>query len=209
MHLACYLVIMVPEERIRGEAAIASSRWAVEEGIGGEDDDPWVIEAMFQKYPELRHKHYVAGTASPFVFKGPKVSVVREGDGDVIKSAKAVWAVYVGEFGGNASRVVQGGAIASMFDLVMACFGSIIAEPGSFGLTKSLFVRYLKGASPVPGVYKITTNLVSLDEQKGLIVLRSALTDGSAQGEKRPFAVSDCKLVDLKRRIAYKNRSKL
>ena len=137
---------MLDSERKRGLRALKSTPWIAEAGIDT-DDTPWVIDAMFGQFPDLESKHYVSGRASPFIFKGPAVKVFRNGDG-TIASAQATWAVYAGEFSGNASRVMQGGAIASIFDLTMACFGSLVSEPGRYGLTKSLYVRYRRGAKP-------------------------------------------------------------
>eukprot|EP00658_Telonema_sp_P-2_P000290 TRINITY_DN10104_c0_g1_i1.p2 TRINITY_DN10104_c0_g1~~TRINITY_DN10104_c0_g1_i1.p2 ORF type:complete len:200 (+),score=52.65 TRINITY_DN10104_c0_g1_i1:183-782(+) len=196
--------------RDRMEEALRTEK---RQGLERLDALPWVremadVEAgnqvlghMFQAAPSLMSRHFVGGLRSPFSFR---VGV----DPEAGRHPRVIWAVYVGEYGTNAQGMVQGGAMAAMFDFAMACYGTMVfrEEGGAFSLTKSLAVRYRRPAVPVPGVYRVVVECEDLDEQKGLIKLRA--TCGSGEGDET-FATAECELVDMRRRAAWKANSKL
>merc|ERR1712070_725428 len=152
---------------------------------------------MFQKDPSLRPQHFVIGQRSPFIFKGPHVS-----------GSVAPWAIYAGHYSINGSYMLQGGAISAIFDYVTACMGSVVCNPGSFALTKSARTQFLHGANPVPSVFRVTCEVVNLDEDTGSMLLKSSLSNDQIKDGDKPFAVSECEMVDGPRRKAWKAKQR-
>jgi hypothetical protein len=71
-------------------------------------------------------------------------------------ASRGVWAVYFGPYCSNGSDkmgVGQGGAIASVFDLITAQLASMHAQART--PTVRMVVDLKKPTSPIPGVYKV------------------------------------------------------
>ena len=208
-------------ERMQGEELLRKTSWVVTElpdlGV------PKVFDHMFLKDPTLRTKHYVVGERSPFIYKGPSVTTpssstatttttttttAADSSGRMIGTV-CTYAIYAGHYSINGSYMLQGGAISSIFDYATACIGSTLFNPGSFALTKSVTTKFLRGANPVPGVFKVTCEVIALDLESGSMTLMSVLTNQTVLEEGgRPFATSECVMIDGPRRSAWKAKRK-
>merc|ERR1712086_176089 len=186
-------------ERAAAEELLRSTPWVSE--LIKDLSEPKIFDGMFQKDASLRPQHFVIGQRSPFIFKGPHVS----GGG---RQSVATWAVYAGHYSINGSYMLQGGAISAIFDYVTACMGSAVCNPGSFALTKSAKTQFLHGANPVPGVFRVTCEVFSLDEESGSMHLKSSLSNDKIEAGGRPFAISECEMVDGPRRKAWKAKQR-
>ena len=89
------------------------------------------------------------------------------------------YAVYAGHYSINGSYMLQGGAISAIFDYATACIGTTLFNPGSFALTKSVTTNFLRGANPVPGIFKVVCEVIALDLNAGSMTLKSSLTNVS------------------------------
>lgn len=212
---------MDEDEKRKGEELLRSTPWVIEEmhDLG----EPKAFDHMFSKDSTLRSKHYVAGERSPFIYKGPSIRIkgrlldtsfryeedqMVEGDMDELNviGASCTYAVYAGHYSINGSYMLQGGAISTIFDYATACIGTVLFNRGSFALTKSVTTNFLRGANPVPGVFKVICEVVDVDLMKGTLTLKSTLTNDTITEGERPFAVSDCVMVDGPRRALFKRR---
>ena len=156
---------MDDQERRDGTKALEALPWVSKLKGGG------VIARIFTQGNAYMEKHYVVGSRAPFLFRAGTQKM--KGN----RHATAVWAVYAGKYAANASNMVQGGAVAAMFDFITACYGSMLypKEGGAFGMTKRLSVRYLRPVQPVPGVFKIVVDCTSIDEEKGELKVQASL----------------------------------
>ena len=88
------------------------------------------------------------------------------------------WAAYCGEYTPNFWDVLQGGAVAALFDIC-----------GAVGKTAWLRVNYKRGAGPVPAVFKVEAWTEQLMQGGRRIRRKMQLTDGqgtvlsTAEGE--------------------------
>jgi hypothetical protein len=73
-------------------------------------------------------------------------------------------------------------------------------------LTKSVTTRFLKGAHTVPGVFKVIVKVIAVDLQSGSMTLHSTLTNDTILPNERPFAVSECVMIDGPRRKLFKQQ---
>ena len=179
-------------------------------------NEPTAFQHMFSTDPSLRTQHYVIGDRSPFIYKGPSLRVSAQLihgysydatssiDAPSLIGALCTWAVYAGHHSINGSYMLQGGAISAIFDYATACIGTTLFNPGSFALTKSVTTKFLRGANPVPGVFKVVCEVVALDLHSGSMTLKSTLTNATVLEGERPFAVSECVMIDGPRRKVYK-----
>ena len=98
---------------------------------------------------------------------------------------------------------MQGGAIATIFDVLCATYGSVLKGRFCYEVTKRLEVRYLAPAAPLPGVFRVEVAPAALDERAGALRVAAALFDGD---RGRCFARAEADLVDPRVRAAARKR---
>ena len=138
--------------------------------------------------------HFVMGRTSMFYIERAFKS----------DASRGVWAVYFGPYCSNGSDkmgVGQGGAIASVFDLITAQLGSMHAQArtpvcpctsipminyasptltGLYGVqTVRMVVDLKKPTTPIPGVFKVEAWIER--EEGNRIVLKGELSDGAGR----------------------------
>lgn len=142
--------------------------------------------------------HYVLGRRSPFLWKlGVKSHEEKE-------RQVLVAAVWSGRCATNMGGMIQGGGIAAIFDVVTATLGSVCVEPMSFGMTKSLHVRY-RSPAPLSRVVKVETSGSSFNLDAGTCTVTAVLSDGDSD---QIFATCEAELVDIRRRTKWKKRER-
>ena len=184
---------MDSDEKEAGEHLLRTTPWVIDELSNVGLEIPAAFDHMFPKDPSLRTKHYVIGARSPFIYKGPSVQIpnqlkdtpFRSSAIDSMDSMDAIgtvctYAVYAGHYSINGSYMLQGGAISAIFDYATACIGTTLFNPGSFALTKSVTTKFLRGANPVPGIFKVVCEVIALDLNAGSMTLKSSLTNVSS-----------------------------
>ena len=174
---------MDPSERKQAETLLRTTPWVMSEI--SDLNEPQAFNHMFSKDPSLRTKHYVVGERSPFIYKGPSIrlqgkllptsfrysdnvelSTMQNEEASTI-GAICTYAVYAGHYSINGSYMLQGGAVSAIFDYATACIGTVLFNRGSFALTKSVTTKFLKGAHPVPGIFKVICTVTALDLEAG------------------------------------------
>ena len=213
---------MDDQELLEAEQLLRSTPWVTNEFQNL--DAPKAFDYMFSKDPSLRQKHYVVGQRAPFIYKGPSIRIqdqllptpfryddaedlhTMDAEEDDTVGAICTYAVYAGHYSINGSYMLQGGAVSAIFDYATACIGTVLFNRGSFALTKSVTTKFLKGAHPVPGVFKVIVKVIAVDLQSGSMTLHSTLTNDTILPNERPFAVSECVMIDGPRRKLFKQQ---
>ncbi|GBG28819.1 Acyl-coenzyme A thioesterase THEM4 [Hondaea fermentalgiana] len=94
--------------------------------------DPTFKEA---KFPEIGNEHFVLGDRSAFRFRFAASQ----------EKHQVVCAVYAGTYSTNTAGMMHGGAVSTVFDMVVALSGSaVLQSPGAYGMTKRLEIAYLR-----------------------------------------------------------------
>ena len=193
---------MDEKERSEGEHLLRSTPWVTNEFQNL--DAPKAFDYMFSKDASLRQKHYVVGQRAPFIYKGPSIRIQEkllptpfryddtedlhkmDAEQDDTVGAICTYAVYAGHYSINGSYMLQGGAVSAIFDYATACIGTVLFNRGSFALTKSATTKFLKGAHPVPGVFKVIVKVMAVDLHRGSMTLHSTLTNDTILPNDRP-----------------------
>ena len=154
--------------------------------------------------------HYVVGRGSPLVFRlarragdtngpaGPGVYSQNNGG-----SASLVAAVWCGACATNVGGQVQGGAIAAIFDYLVASAGSVLMEQGAYTTTKALNVRYLR-PTPLESCLMFEATRAVFGED-GTAEVDGTLSDGRSV----VFATCTAQMVDKEKRRMWRQRAKL
>lgn len=98
--------------------------------------------------------------------------------------------------------VGQGGAIASIFDLVTAQMSMLYVQQPT--PTTELSVRLRRPTTPIPGVFRVD---VWIEKDEGSrVYVKAELSDGSGN---KPLALCSATLARVSNRVVKKGKAKL
>ena len=130
-------------------------------------------------------EHYVIGPLSPFTLQHCHAEDYSE----------YVWAVHIDEFANNTMGMVQGGAIAAIFDFTTAVHASMLItrqRDGGPTVTASLSVEYLRPVKPLPRVVCVTSR-VKNDKERA-ITIKATMAEAH---DGRVFCCAESTIVAL------------
>ena len=139
--------------------------------------------------------HYVLGRNAPFRWR---LGVANTNDGEEL-----VAALFAGATACNLSGNMQGGAIASAFDVCVATLGSLRKDtPGTFGTTKSLRVEF-RLPVPLQVPLKIHAKAVKFNIEEGFCMVEATMSDGESN---EVYARCHAEMVDMVLRARWKKK---
>ena len=161
---------------------------------------PWFNQLVAQRsivetktlISKEKSPHYVVGRHSPFYFRFATTP-----------AKSIVVAVWCGQNATNMGGKVQGGAISSIFDALTASVGSFAVHPNSFGLTKSLSVKF-KSPTPLQTVLKFSVINATFNDD-GIGRIQAELSNGTG----KTYATCVAEMVDVRTRKKWKEKMKI
>eukprot|EP01065_Artemidia_motanka_P014561 TRINITY_DN18465_c0_g1_i1.p1 TRINITY_DN18465_c0_g1~~TRINITY_DN18465_c0_g1_i1.p1 ORF type:complete len:198 (+),score=63.99 TRINITY_DN18465_c0_g1_i1:53-595(+) len=138
---------MSDEIRMRRESISASPLWH-----SVESQSEWRVKGDVD-FRERMPEHFALGLVSQVTFRR---AVHESGE-------REYWVTALGPFTTNSFDHAQGGAIATIFDVVTGFFGSSLFDYKAV-VHKSLAVRYLRPV-PAPGLVAVEVSLTHRDKQ--------------------------------------------